>query len=768
MRRRFLFALLLMFLSVFVYADDDSKKLKNENTDPTANLKKSTDIISEVLIEGLKNVKARRVLPVVKLKKGKYYSNDIAREDVRSILKLGDFDNVEFKFDRNCGKFVFVVIEKPYIESVIFKGNSEFSKRKLRSMSALKEKDYYDVLKLEETKKKISTLYGDNGYADCQIEVYPTVDVDTNKMTVTFLITENNKMVIGSVDIEGAVYFKGKKILKVMKTKPKKIFKEDIYQNDLKSIEKFYKDNGFMDYSFISSTTVYNDARTEVFLKLNISESVKYKINSVAYDGNFAVDDKEMKKIIKIKKGQIFNQNRITETVQSIFEIYLDKGYLHAEIIPSFSKGDTEGLVDMNLSIKENSITYVGNIYIDGLVSTKDKAIRRELLLKTGDMLSVGKVRRSVEKIYNLGFIEKADPQVLPSQVADVMDLSFSITESKPGMFSTGVGYSSVDEFIGSLQLQHMNLFGLAQKLNFLCEFGSKKQNYQIEWKDPWVFNKNINLTLSAFDINRRRDYKDDNKDAYNEHKIGGMAGVSRRFNDYISLLFVYKYEYVKLLNIKEDVKYEVDKINPHNPSKISSISPGIKYDSRDYIFDPSKGNRQFANIEIASDLLGGEENFVKGIVMSSWYFPTFWKLVLSVNFECGVIKGHKIPGSEKFYLGGADTIRGYKYRTEIGSPNGGEVKGLINVEYKFPIVSEKGRTIVQGLLFYDIGGVWENCSDVNLHLGTSSKNLRSGVGFGIRFVTPIFPLRLDWGYGLNHEKREPLQQFYFNIGNIF
>ena len=178
------------------------------------------------------------------------------------------------------------------------------------------------------------------------------------------------------------------------------------------------------------------------------------------------------------------------------------------------------------------------------------------------------------------------------------------------------------------------------------------------------------------------------------------------------------------------------------------------------------------ANIQVAGGPIGGNVNFVKGTVRSSWFIPTFWKFVLSFNFNAGYISAYgnqnKVPLYEKFYIGGADTVRGYKYRTEIGPTDGGIFMTVANVEYKFPIVSERGRTVLQGAFFYDIGGSWAKVEKIDFTLGTKETNLCSGVGFGIRFATPVFPLRLDWGYGLNHKEGESLQQFYFTIGNVF
>lgn len=737
----------------------------------TANAFADTNIISGIMIDGLKNVKPKSVNSVISSKKGKEYSSSTVRDDIRAILELGCFDNAEVNFDRNNGILTFSVTEKPYIEKINFKGNKQFSAGKLRSESVLKEKDHYDLLKFEETKTKITTLYRDSGYADVNIEVYPTVDSETNKMTISFLITENNKIVIGGVKIEGVISFKEKKILKQMKTKPKKVFKEEVFNVDLRTIETFYKNNGFMDYQFVTSSTTFNEERTHMYITINISEGVKYELGDITYEGNYAVNDRSMKKIIKLKKGDEFKQNNIHETLQGIYEAYSNKGYLQAVIEPSMDKSDKPGIVNINFSITENSVVYVGNIYVDGLVSTKEKVIRREILVKEGGVLAANKVRRSIEKIYNLGFIEGAEPQILPTGSPNIMDLMFNITEGKPGMITAGAGYSSVDYFVGSLQFQHMNLFGLAQRLNLLWEFGARRQNYEIDWTEPWIFGRNASLTLSAYNIERKRDYSY-TSDAYKESRLGFSTRIGPRISDYVALLFGYSYEHVRIFDIDSRVRNEIVNATDLSKDRTSSVVGQIVYDSRDYVFDPSRGNRQLLNLQIAGGPFGGNVNFIKTQMKSSWFIPTFWRFVLSFNLNLGAVEpygGHTtLPLYEKFYVGGADTVRGYKYRTEIGPDDGGKFMSVLNIEYKFPIVSEKGRTILQGAFFYDIGGTWAEADDINLSLGTGKNNLRSGVGFGIRFATPVFPLRLDWGYGLNHKEGESLQQFYFTIGNVF
>jgi outer membrane protein insertion porin family len=759
---------------VFVcsYADTSmaSKECQNDESTKVAIVyNKKNNIISRISIDGLQNVKMKRVLSVINLKKGKYYSVDKAREDVCSIFGLGCFENVDFCFDCNSGKLTFIAVEKPCVERIVFKGNLEFSTSKLKKLSVLREKKYYDLLKLNETRKRLYALYVNKGYSGCKIESSSTIDDSTNRVTVTFDITENNKIVVREIKIDGAVFVKHKKILKIIKTKCGRMFDEDVYTEDLKVVETFYRNNGFMDYKLVDSSIAYNSIRTEMFLKLNISEGKKYKIGLVNSNGNFIVDSGEVNKVVKIKKGQFFNQQKILKATQYIRDIYFDKGYLFAVIDPSFSKNDADGVVDISFSIEENSIVYVGNIRVSDLVSTKDKVVRREILIKPGDVLARGKVLRSIERIYNLGFIESVEPRFFPTESLNIMDVVFSVNEGKAGTINAGIGYSSLGRFLGTIQVQHMNILGSGQKLNLLWEL-DKKNTFVIDWVDPWIFGKNVNLALSAFSIEKTRGYGSVTK-AYDEGRVGFSINVCPALSDYINFLFGYRFEHVKLSKIEKEYIY-IPSLVEKSKDKVSSIFARCVYDSRDYVFDPSRGSKQLLSVQLASDLFGGDINFIKGTISSSLFFHTFWKFVLTFNTEVDAIAsyGNKddVPIYEKFYSGGVDSIRGYKYRTEIGPKWGGKFRGVVNIEYKFPIVAKKGRTILQGALFCDVGGAWKNFKSVKLSFGKHRRNLRSGIGFSIRIVTPVFPLRFDWGYGLNHKKNEKSHQSYVNIGSAF
>lgn len=725
------------------------------------------DTLKAVLFEGLSNVKEKTARRLVKSKAGKPYSEETVKADIQSILSNGSFDDVEVSIDTATYRLVFIVKERPYVKTITFKGNKKISSGRLRDEATIKQKEFYDVARFEESKAKILALYADKGYSDCKLEAYPTTDSKTNLMAINFLITEGNKIVIGEVIPEGVKAYKNKKILKLMKSKKKKIFKEDVLQKDIQEIETFYKNNGFINVKVGEYSVTYDDKRTSVKIKIPVSEGARYKVGKISFTENPVYTEKELRKAVALKAGNIFKDEEFQETRMALMELYSDKGYLHCQLEPEYMPDDEKGVMNINFRINENEVIYLGRVYIDGLVNTKEFVIRREITLNEGDVFAAPKVRRSMEKIYNLGFIDSVEPDIQPTSQPNVMDLVMNIGEGKPGILSAGAGYSSIDQLVGTLQLQHINLFSRAQRLNLMWEFGARKQNYEIGWTDPWFLDKPMSFGLNVFNTERLRDYGSVFS-AYKEGRKGGSVSVGPRLSDYLSLGFSYTYEEVGVYDITNLIADSVSETHDIT----SSVNSQIVWDSRDNIFDATKGNRQSLAVQYAGDPLGGNINFIKPIVKSSWFFPSFWKFVLSLNGTFGLVQNFgnsaTVPIYEKFYVGGAETVRGYQYRSEIGPTEGGKVSTVFNIEYKFPIVQEKKRTILQGAFFADAGGAWDDIKDLNLEIGNGTRNIKTGVGFGIRFTTPVFPLRLDWGYGLNHNTGEELSQFYFTIGNIF
>jgi len=750
---------LLIFLAIFLCRQVSFARRPNFTSGP---------VVSEILISGLKNVKEKVVRGQLKTKKNHPYDENVVRQDISRIMELNYFNDVAVSVDTVTYLVNFQVVEKPLVKKILFKGNKKISRGKLLDNVSFKENEYLDNPRIKESEEKIVNLYREEGYADCSVESYLSLNPETNIAEVSFLINEGKQLRVGSVSVAGPQNFSHKKIAGLIKLKKKSIYKQSELDEGLKAISEFYRNRGYEEVVVSSPTLIVDKEKGLVNISLEVAEGRRYTVGRIDFAGNSVITSKELKELVRIKPGKIYQEKTVEETKNNILQAYADRGYLQARVEVNLkhlaAARAGEGIIDIELDITEGVLLYVGNIYIEGLTFTKEYVIRREILLKEGDPFRADRLRRSIERLYNLGFLDGVEPRISPTAEYNVADLLVNITEGKPGMLSAGMGYSSLDQLYGTMQIQHLNLLGRAQRLNLSWEFGARRQNYDISWTEPWFLNKPTSLQLRIFNTELQRDYGTIYS-AYKEMRRGGSAGLGPRLSEYLNLYFTYTYADVE---IRDSVVSDIQ----NSRDVTSSLNSQIVWDSRDNIFDATRGNRQAFGLEIAGGPFGGSINYIKSIARSSWFWPSFWKFVFSVNGQIAWINSflpsEDVPIYEKFYVGGGETVRGYKYRGEIGPIEGGRAMLVGNIEYKFPIVQENNRTILQGALFFDIGGAWRHFEDMRFTTGSADDLLHTGLGFGIRFVTPVFPLRLDWGYGLNHKPGEELSQFYFTIGSMF
>ncbi|HOW88994.1 MAG TPA: outer membrane protein assembly factor BamA, partial [Elusimicrobiales bacterium] len=450
-----------------------------------------------------------------------------------------------------------------------------------------------------------------------------------------------------------------------------------------------------------------------------------------------------------------------------------DKGYLKAVLRPEKTRNPANEEIDIDFAITENDPVYVGHIDVAGNKVTKTYVIRREIVQKEGEVFSSGRIRRSHEKLFNLGFLDDVGMAINPTPgEQDKVDLVFDVTEGKPGMLTAGAGISSRDGLVGTLSLQHLNLLGRAYRTSLSWNFGKRVQDYYLSWSTPWFAGKPTTLGLDVFNTRRYRPYRD-SLSAYTEKRTGGKLTLGPRFEeDKYRLTTSYTFEKVNVSEVDSIYTSEL----PSGTNVTSSVGAEFARDTRDNIWDPVRGSRASVGVDLTGGPLGGDVNYYKPNVAYSYNLKLFsiddypFVLAFSNKFGYGAGFGNtpKLPVYERYFLGGADSIRGYNNNGQVGPLNGGNIYDIMNLEFHFPLAREKKRTIVQWAFFLDVGNSWTHFDDISLRSGTKVTNLKAGAGFGIRFTTPAFPIRLDWGYGFNHKPGEQLSDIYFTLGNLF
>lgn len=738
--------------------------------------------IAKIRVEGNRNVRERVILAQVKTRKNDLYNAESLRKDVQAIYGLGNFEDVTVDVSDVTGgvQVSFRVVEKPMIKRIDFKGNKKIAGSKLRDAISLKENDPLDKLKLNLDVEKIITLYKDEGFAAAQVEPFTTSD-PTNHVTATFYITEGTQVLIEEVELQGVTAFPVKKISKLMKkTRRKKVFKQETLTKELETVTKFYKNHGYQNVKIGDSKQIFNADKTRLRLVIPIEEGPLFHFGVSRFSGNLIFPSEKLLPSFQYKQGEVFNQDKLDATVAKLQDQYGALGYIRVQIKPSFAQDTARGVVDIEFVINEGEVVYVDRIGVEGNTHTKEFVIRREIKLKEGDPFSSVKARKSVERLYNLGFLDNVDVDVQQPNAPNKADVIFTVTEGKPGILSAGAGFSSVDGLIGTMQVQHVNFLGRGQRVNLLWEFGGRRNSFDIGWTEPWFLGKPLTFGIDIFNVSRRLQLGTV-RDAYKTRDRGFSLTMGPRFSDIYSLLFTYSLASRLRFDVNPDPNIRRQVLGPQavdpNITEVSKLTSNITTqwirDTRDNYFDPSRGSRFSLSLTQGGLFPAQAIRFYKPGVDDSIHIPTFWKFVLSLHGQWALLKPYGKSGlddivDELFRVGGSDTVRGYDLG-RVGVLTGGQVMNVYNVEYKFPIApDEHGRTLLQGVFFYDIGGSWNNIGDVSYQINDSQRGLKQGVGFGIRFKTPVFPLRLDWGHALNAAPREDQSQFYFTIGSLF
>jgi len=750
-------------------------------------------MICDIAADGLKNIRKKTVTKNVSAKIGYVYKKSNIQDDVTSLMALGNFDTAEVdispmdgqkknKGDKNddalykCNKITFIVKERPIFDKVVFNGRKALSKTTLQDAMSLKVKDPYSEPKMAADMEKIKAAYLERGYTNAQASFKTEIDQKENIAKVTITVSEGKRAKVKNVVVEGLNKVPLKKFLKQLSNRKGKVYKEQNMPQDNYKVTTYVRDLGFYDFKIDDYKTSFNEDKSEVTITYTVKEGDKVKFGNTTFSGNTVYSSKDLENSIFYVKGKLFNQQKFDSSVRDIQEKYANKGYLRAEINPVKTKNEKTGELDINFDITENNIVFIDHIDISGNEATKTYVFSRELTIKEGQIFNYAQVKRSQQKIMNLGFINDAQIDISPTDDPSKVDVGYNIVEGRPGMFTAGLAVSSLDGLYGDVSINHLNLFGTAQRLSLRAMFGSKILDYTLSWSTPWLGDKPITLGVDAFNTKRYRAYKGVSS-AYTELDKGGRIYLGPRFNDDIyNLNLSYGFKNVDIYDIDVD-NNEKDTGLVKGRTNISTLGTSFTVDTRDNYWDATEGASNSAGLDLSGGPMMGDLDIYELSLKSSFNQTLIninkdYPIVLMIGNRAGLVKPYGrtdvVPAYERIFLGGADTVRGYESTGQIGPETGGNLYYVANAELKFPLAREGRRTIAQLAAFFDIGNSWEHFDDIRLKTGPQEDEFKMGAGLGLRIVTPSLPIRLDWGYGFNHASGDKRGYIYFSMANLF
>lgn len=739
--------------------------------------------VSRVVIEGNQRLEKSSVLSVISAKAGSKITTDDIDSDLAAIFKLGRFDDVTAEIIDQDGEtlLIYRLVERPLVRKVKFEGNEALAKSKLSPLVTIKIPDLYNPKIAAESIKAIKAAYIEKGYHAAAIE--PILDVNNNnEATVTFRIDEGAKVLIDNINFDGNTVFSSRKLRKSIQTQERTFmswltdtgtYSEEILQTDLEIIKDMYFNEGYVQIKVKQPyvALVKNDKYLDVFIQ--IIEGNQFEVGDVSVDGDLIADEKILLGLSSLQETDTFSRKGLRDSMLALNNFYTDRGYAYVNVAPLTSTVPGKNRINIKFHIEKGVEVAIGRIDIRGNTKSLDKVIRRELVLAEGDLYSAKGLDESRRRINNLGFFEEININTSKGADEKIMDVNIDVKEKPTGTFSIGMGYSSIDKLIAQGSVSQANFLGRGYKLNLSGSFGGSSTVYQIGLLDPYFLDKNLSLGFDLY--NTEREWTE-----YTELKTGGDIKLGFPVTRNTRVFLIYRYEEKDITEIDPFASSLIK--DQEGESTLSSIFASLSRNTTDYHQDPSRGSKSEVSIEYAG--IGGDEKFARAIIDHRHFFPVFWGTVFSIHGQIGQafeIGNEEIPIGERFYLGGIRTIRGFKTRqvgprvkrfastvdpvtgvvvstVEDYEYVGGEKEAYFNFEYLFPIVKDAG---LKGVLFFDTGNAWLKSEDF-------FESMRYSVGGGIRWLSPLGPLRLEWGRNLDPLQDERDTEIEFSIGRFF
>ena len=745
---------------------------------PSSGLTQTGDVaVERMAVQGNERIESTAILGNVTLKLGDRLTKENVREQIRLIYDMGFFDNVRVETETTSGgvNVFFVVEEKPFVVEIAFDGNNELSEDALREAITLQNQVFLDQKEIKVSAEKIREKYEKDGYH--KVKIIPIVQaLGESRNRVTFFIQEGTRAMIESIHFVGMTLFDRDDLLDIMANRERNflfslftdagiLHREELH-NDVERIKEFYSNRGYLDVQVSPPSLDLTDDKEFVTLTFRIIEGHPYTVRHVLYEDNAIFDDEELAQYSFLRANDVFQRTMIRDEVDRLTDLYGAKGYSFAEVTPTLDPNSDTLTTDVTFTLKEGSLIRVREVHISGNSKTRDNVIRRELRVNEQEVIDSVAVERSFQRLNNLNFFETVE--IIPTQVEeDKVDLEVTVKEKPTGQFSVGGGFSTLDQFTAIANISEGNLFGLGYLVRVRGQIGARRTIGVVTFRNPAMFDSPTSFQVSGFST-------DTNFLTYGEERKGVTLQFGRTFSEYITGSLTLVGETVNIKNPASELNCKIPPEPDENAictqvgaQSTTGFRVNVFRDTRDFFQDPRRGSRTGIRAGFGSELLGGTNNFYRFDLDGLKYVPLpFWDLRLALRGRFGLgqgFGGDDLPLSELFFVGGINTVRGFRFGlagpvTERGTLEGGTKQVIFNTDLIFPVLP---GAKLNGVLFFDYGRGFASDEDLDLEL-------RPAAGFEVRWISPFGPLRAAVGMNLDKQPMEKPTVFEFSVGNVF
>lgn len=775
-----------------------SKKTAAKGSAPVV---KVDPVVSEIAVEGQRKLEKDAILARLKMKSGDVVSEEAVRVDVLSLFELGYFNDIIVRQEPVAGgtvRLIYKVVEKPSMSEISFEGNTELKAEELLEGSGLKAYEILNQFKVRAAVEKLQKLYEDKGYFLAKIDFEIKEVKAEETVHVIFRVNEGEKVKVKKILFIGNDKLSSDLLKGRMFTQEEGYFsglsgsgafKQEAFERDIMALRFSYYNEGYIQAKVERPQISVTPDKKGIYLTFRIEEGKQYHVGDVEFDGDLMFGREELFQAIKLDENDVFAYDVLQRDLGELQAKYGDLGYAYANIIPRWNFREKENKVDIIFEIARGEKVYFGKINVTGNSKTRDKVVRRELKVREGELYNETRRRRSLENIQRLGFFEEVNFKTsTPPGRMNVMDLEIVVKERNTGQLQVSAGYGTQTGFTFGGSVQQTNFLGKGQNLGVSLNLSDRYQVYDVSFTEPYFRDSLWSTGFRAFKSSNS------NSADYFEDRTGGSLSLGHPLGEYVRGYLTYGYTATRLSEVYEidpDTKQRVSVTDPDlfpldtASGDASTITGSIEYDSRNDRFKPTKGI--FARGALGNTgLIGGNLKYYRASADFRFFKNLFWDVVWRNSMQWGQVgttDGSEPPFNELFLLGGSYSLRGYRagrvgreirsqmlydrYIADGRSPAwandraerffGGRQQAQWQTELQFPLIREAE---MYGVIFYDIG----QANDI-----LSEDGFYSDWGFGLRWFSPIGPLRFEWGFPFKRTSYYHQDGvFEFSIGTPF
>src|SRR6476620_11565182 len=722
-------------------------------------------------------ISKQRILAQMRTKVGQLYSNEIVQEDIKALYGTGYIRNVRiFAQPQGDGVKVIVAVQtNAVLREIEINGAERVKSKRLRKEMKVKLNQAVNEQALEEARQKIIEVYQGKGYNDVSVEFrVDPIDEKRGTARVVFTVTEGVKGAISQIRFEGNAHISQKALRKEMKTRGRTLIyfmdktgrlDEVQLEQDLDKIREYYQNHGFIDVE-IKEVRKDRTPKGPMIITIVVAEGPQYHVRKLTITGYEHSTETRVRAFLKLKEGSVYSPKQLRDDAKAVADAYGRGGYVDLVITP---EGTPAGpaLIDVHYTIEEGPRSFVNRVNIEGNTRTKDKVIRREVLVAPGDVFNTVRVDITKKRLENLGYFAKVETYPEETDIPGRKDLTILVQEKRTGSLSFGGGFSTVDKLVGFAELTQGNfdLFnwpsftGGGQKFRLRIQYGTERRDFILALTEPYFLDRRLALSGQLF-------YTEANylSAEYDQRNYGFSTELRKPISAYIYASLGYQLQDIDIFNVDPTASAFI--LSQAGSTLESKIFGSVVFDTRDNVLLSHRGQRITFSPFIAGGFLGGDTQIYALVLEGSQYFHLPKDTILLINGEIATASqwgsGTQVPIYERLFLGGSNNLRGFPFREvgpqdENGEPVGGQSMARTTIEWTFPII-EKAR----GALFYDMGFVNSSAWSFGFN------HTASDIGIGLRLDLPIGPLRLDYGYPVMRDGYNGGGHFNFNVGYQF